>query len=64
MKGSPVEGLATTAEVAAYLQVKPNTMDHWASEGRGPAYTKIEGGRRYDWADVRNWVESKKVRHG
>lgn len=58
-----MEGLATTAEVADYLNVKPNTMDHWASAGRGPAYSKIEGSRRYDWADVRTWVEAQKVRH-
>jgi excisionase family DNA binding protein len=58
-----VEGLATTQEVADYLKVKPNTLDHWASDGRGPVYTKIEGSRRYDWADVREWVEARKVRH-
>lgn len=58
-----MEGLATTAEVAEYLKLKPNTLDHWASSGRGPAYCKIEGQRRYDWADVREWVEARKVRH-
>lgn len=59
----PIENLATTAELAQYLGLKPNTLDHWASGGKGPAYVKIEGARRYDWADVRDWIESRKVRH-
>ncbi len=58
-----MEGLANTRELAEYLNVKPQTLDAWASQGRGPAYTKIEGARRYDWADVREWVEARKVRH-
>lgn len=45
-------GLATTAEVAAYLNVKPNTLDHWASSGEGPAFVKMNGRRRYDWKAV------------
>lgn len=45
-------GLATTAEVAAYLKVKPNTLDHWASSGEGPAFVKLNGRRRYDWKAV------------
>ena len=59
-----MEGLATTHEVAEYLKIKPGTLDAWAHQGRGPVYTKIDGGRRrYDWADVREWVEARKVRH-
>lgn len=59
-----MEGLATTNEVADYLNVRPGTLDRWASDGRGPAFIKIENGRRrYEWADVREWVESRKVRH-
>lgn len=55
--------LATKEEVAEYLQVKPGTLDAWAKRGAGPVYSKIEGHRRYDWADVRAWVEARKVRH-
>lgn len=58
-----MEGLATTREVAEYLNIKPQTLDAWASKGRGPAFSKIEGIRRYDWADLRAWVEARKVRH-
>lgn len=59
-----MEDLATTEQVAGYLGVATQTMANWAYQGRGPAYTKIEGQRRYDWNDVRDWVEARKVRHG
>jgi len=58
-----MEGLATAKEVAEYLNVHPKSMDRWASQGAGPPFTRIEGARRYDWADVRAWVEARKVRH-
>lgn len=59
-----MEELLTTAELAEYLKVRPNTIDHWATSGRGPAYIKVEGARRYSRADVTEWLEAKKVRHG
>lgn len=58
-----MEGLATKEQVAEYLNVKPGTLDAWAKTGRGPEYSKIEGLRRYNWADVHKWVEARKVRH-
>lgn len=59
-----MEGLATSKEVAAYLGVHPQSMDRWASQGKGPVYTKIEGIRRYEWEDVRSWIQDNKQRHG
>ena len=56
-----MESLATSEEVAAYLNVHPQTMANWASRGTGPAYSKIEGQRRYNWDDVRAYVEARKV---
>lgn len=56
-----MEDLATKEEVAAYLKIQPKTLDVWASQGRGPRYIKIERARRYDWADIREWVEARKV---
>lgn len=58
-----MEPLATREQVAEFLAIEPRTLDNWASLGRGPGYVKVEGARRYDWADVRDWVESRKVRH-
>ena len=55
--------LATRDEVAAYLAIAPRTLDNWAALGEGPAFVKIGGARRYDWADIREWVEARKVRH-
>lgn len=34
----------TTAEAAAYLRLKPGTLEVWRCRGRGPKYQKI--GRR------------------
>lgn len=59
-----MEELATKEEVAAYLRVKPETLDSWASRKQGPPYVKIERARRYSWDDVRAWVEERKVQHG
>lgn len=58
-----MEGLATTKEVAEYLKIAPRTLDNWASLGKGPAYIKVDGARRYDWADIRAYIEARKVRH-
>lgn len=56
-----MEPLANSKQVAEYLNVHPQTMDRWASQGGGPPYSKIDNRRRYDWADVRAWVEARKV---
>jgi len=58
-----MENLATSKEVAEYLNVAPQTMDYWASNGKGPAYIKLDGRRRYEWAEVRAWLDARKVRH-
>lgn len=56
-----MDRLANTKEVAEYLGIAPNTLSNWAYQGLGPVYSKINGQRRYDWADVRAWVEARKV---
>ena len=58
-----MEPLATTEQVAEYLGVHPQTLANWASSSKGPEYIKLDGRRRYQWADVRAWVEARKVRH-
>lgn len=58
-----MEELATKHQVAAYLKVKPETLDAWASRNQGPPYIKVERSRRYDWADVKAWVKERTVRH-
>lgn len=49
--------LMTTAEVAEWLRVKVNTLEHWRSRGRGPAFRKVGGVVRYRRSDVENWLE-------
>lgn len=58
-----MQPLATREEVAAHLGVSPRTLDNWVSTGQGPTFVRTGGRRMYDWADVREWVESRKVRH-
>lgn len=58
----PTDRLATSKEVADYLGVHPKSLDRWASTGGGPPFIRMSGGtRRYEWTDVRNWLDSKKV---
>lgn len=51
----------TTRQVAAILNVKPQTLDMWASKGKGPAYYKVEGIRRYSQADLEQYLADRKV---
>lgn len=56
-----MEPLASKEEVAEILGVEPRTLDNWASLGKGPVYVKVGGLKKYDLADVRQWVEARKV---
>ncbi len=58
-----MEGLATPQQVADYLKIKVRTLDNWAYQHKGPPFIMVEGARRFDWQDVRDWVEARKVRH-
>ncbi len=51
--------LATTEQVAEYLQVSPRTMDDWAYRGTGPAFARVGGQRRYRWQDIESWVNRR-----
>lgn len=56
--------LATSREISEYLNVRPQTMDAWASRGGGPPFIKLDGRRRYDWDDLAAWLEARKVDKG
>jgi DNA-binding transcriptional MerR regulator len=56
-----MEPLAGKERVAEILGIEPRTLDNWASAGKGPVYVKVGGHRMYDLADVREWVEARKV---
>lgn len=58
-----MKGLATPKEVAEYLGVKEQTLRLWATKRRGPSWIKVEGVRRYLWADVEQYLNDRKVSH-
>jgi hypothetical protein len=57
----PAEQLATPEEVAGYLRKPVKTLTNWRSQGIGPKYRKVGRDVRYDWADVRTWLEAQPV---
>lgn len=60
--GKP-ETLGTPAELAAALggDFSEKTLANYRSAGKGPRFIKLEGGRiRYDWADVRAWLDEQR----
>lgn len=54
--------LLKTDEAAAYLGVRPTTLEHWRSYGKGPSHIKI-GPRiiRYRLNDLDKWLEENVV---
>lgn len=54
--------LMTTAEVADYLKLKPNTLEHWRTRSLGPRYEYA--GRRvlYRRKDVDDWLRTNMPR--
>jgi excisionase family DNA binding protein len=53
--------LATTTEVADYLQIPPHTLDQWRSQGKGPHYMKVGRHVRYRWTDVDAWLRKQTI---
>ena len=57
------EDLLNSAETAAILGIKLNTLEIWRIRGNGPAYVKLgNNGRapvRYRRADVIAWIEQR-----
>lgn len=48
--------LATSAEVAEYLNTSLRNLGQWAYLGTGPRYVRVGRERRYQWSDVDEWV--------
>ena len=55
--------LMTSAETAALLSIKPNTLEIWRSRGRGPSFLKLsdqpQGPVRYERATVMQWLAER-----
>jgi len=61
------QALATTAEVAKRLNVKPETLAHWRWETRkgnprGPRWVPLGRSVRYEWEDVKTWLAEQAER--
>ena len=55
------ENYITTSEVAALLQLKPNTIARWRTYRQSPfRWTKIGGRVLYDRAEVMAYVDQQK----
>lgn len=52
--------LITSAKAAHMLSLKPNTLEVWRTQGRGPAYRKIGRLVRYVESDVLAWLDLQK----
>ncbi len=49
-------GLLTTAEAAAYLRMKPQTLNKWRSQGKGPYFVRIGGAVFYRLAELDSFI--------
>lgn len=61
MAGSdPPEGLWDSEKLAAFLGIPVKTLDQWSWRRVGPPFLKVGKHRRYDPADVRRWLDSRR----
>lgn len=51
--------LASRKEVSEYLGIPVQTMAAWAAHGEGPRYRRVGKHARYEWVDVRAWLDSQ-----
>lgn len=54
--------LMDEADLAELLEISVRTLQKWRHEGGGPRYVKLGRMVRYDWEDVMDWLESRKLR--
>jgi len=50
-----------TEEAAAFLGVKPCTLEAWRCRKRGPRYAKLGSRVMYDQQELENWFVSRSV---
>lgn len=53
-----LEPLIDTKLAAEYLGFKPNVLEQWRVQGRGPRFLKIGRAVKYAPADLRAYVEA------
>jgi hypothetical protein len=50
--------LLSTRQLSELLNIPLGTLRYWRKMGVGPAWVKLEGTIRYNWADVDEYVSS------
>lgn len=55
---SPIK-LLNNAQTAALIGVRPNTLEIWRIQGKGPAYRKVGRLVRYVEAEVLSWLDDQ-----
>jgi hypothetical protein len=55
---SELTKLLTTAEAAAYMRLKPQTLAKWRSHGKGPSFVQLGGKVFYRVAELDAYVEA------
>lgn len=53
---APAHGLATPAEVAAWLGISVEALKKRRTRGTGPRWFYVGRSVRYAWGDVQRWV--------
>lgn len=51
-----------TESAAAYLDMRPGTLEIWRSTRRGPPYIKVGRSVRYRRSDLDAWLEQRTYR--
>ena len=46
----------TTKQAASYLSIKPNTLEVWRVQGRGPTFAQFGRAIRYRVSDLENYA--------
>ena len=49
----------TTPQAAAYLGLRPATLEQWRWSGRGPRFIKLGRACRYRLSDLEQFIESR-----
>lgn len=53
--------IATRRQVSDFTQIGVATLARWATEGKGPKFSKFGKAIRYRRADVMAWIEQNAV---
>jgi excisionase family DNA binding protein len=51
--------LLRTAEAAAYLNLRPSTLEQWRWNGKGPLFVKMGRAVRYRQSDLDAFLETR-----